>query len=70
MLVFDYILLFVIVILLSMLLQRYYDKKEIKESKEMYVSIHHYLLNETSLVKNKNHSYGFIYLTNTIQEIG
>ena len=53
MLVFDYILLFVIVILLSMLLQRYYDKKEIKESKEMYVSIHHYLLNETSLVKNK-----------------
>jgi hypothetical protein len=53
MLVLNYILLFVIIIIMLMLLQRYYDKKEILENKERMQSIHHYLLSETSLVKNK-----------------
>jgi hypothetical protein len=53
MLILDYILLFVIVIILSMLLQRYYEKKERLETKDRYISIRNYLLNETSLGKNK-----------------
>lgn len=53
MFVLNYIMLFVIVILLSMILQRYYDKKEKNENVERYNTIFQYLLNDTSLIKNK-----------------
>ena len=53
MLVLNYIMLFVIVIVLSMLIQRYYDKKEILENKERYRTIQHYLLSDTSLGRSK-----------------
>jgi len=53
MFVLNYIMLFVIVILLSMLLQRYYDKKEKHENMERYHTIFQYLLNDTSLIRNK-----------------
>lgn len=53
MLVLNYVLLFVIVILFSMLLQRYYDVKEKREMKDTYDNIHQYLLNDNSLGRNK-----------------
>lgn len=53
MLVLNYVLLFVIVILLSMLLQRYYDVKDRREMKDTSQNIQQYLLNDTSLGKNK-----------------
>ena len=43
MLVLNYVLLFVIVILLSMLLQRYYDVKDRREMKDTSQNIQQYL---------------------------
>lgn len=53
MLVPNFIMLFIIVILLSMIIQRYYDKKELSENVERYQKIYQYLLNDTSLIRNK-----------------
>lgn len=52
MFVLNYVMLFIIIILIAFLLQRYYEKLEMEKHKHGYRSIHQYLLSETSLAKN------------------
>lgn len=53
MFVLNYIMLFIIVILMTMLIQRYYDKKELRENADRTSFIQQYLLNDTSLIRSK-----------------
>lgn len=64
MLVFNYIILFVILISLGILYQKYLEKQSKTTSFNDYDEIQKYLLNDKTLDKSKNHYYGYIYLMN------
>jgi hypothetical protein len=61
MLVSNYIILFIILISLGILYQKYLEKQSNKATFDDYGEIKKYLLKDKTLDKSKNHCYGFIF---------